>query len=224
MKHSSILLHALALGLLSCGQSDNSEGEAAKHSPPPDMPAATQASAAKPPAPLVSDTAAMENPTLVIDYAVSKGWSARDRHAYRIVVTGNRVSFSFHSQQSDSHRKVNYEEKATLSPAEVREINLLLGKADIRQKKEGIPIPDASAHKLEVLRLKYGSQELAGGMFSYVIYESGTAEEEISRRQAVTRKETATLSGNYDLLIENLEKRFTKLDSLETVAAGPNAM
>lgn len=224
MKHSYILLLALASGLLSCGQGGNSEGEATKRSPPHDMPAATQASADKPPAPVAIDTAASGKPTLVIDYAVSEGWSTRDRHAYRIVVTGNRISFGFYSQQSDSHREVNYEEKATLSPTELREINLLLRKADIRQKKEGIPTPDASAHKLEVLRLKNGSQELAGGMFSYVIYESGTAEEEISRRQAATRKETATLSGNYDLLFENLENRFTKLDSLETVAAGPNAM
>ncbi|MFD2247416.1 hypothetical protein [Pontibacter ruber] len=159
-----------------------------------------------------------ENANLIIDYFVTEGWSTNDRHSYEIIVIDDQIMFGFGSPQSDSHREVHYEKKETLSPADVKEIASLLKKANIKQVRTGIPKPDASAHKKEVLLVRNGSQRIAGGMFSYVVYEDGTSEEEIDKQIAETRRETASISGNYDMLFDNLRKRFTNLDSLITAS------
>jgi hypothetical protein len=159
-----------------------------------------------------------KNANLIIDYYVSDGWSTSDRHSYEIIVIDNQIMFGFGSPQSDSHREVRYEKKIALSPSDSKEIIALLEKADIKQVRTGIPKPDASAHKKEVLLVRNGGKKIAGGLFSYTIHEDGATAEDIASQTIETRRETASISGNYDLLFENLKKRFTNLDSLITVS------
>ena len=224
MKKIFILLVA-AIGLFSCGKIETeevkNEGEAASSNLAETKPVSIEESSQDNGIayePSEDPFEGYENANLIIDYFVSEGWSTSDRHSYEIIVIDNQIMFGFGSPQSDSHRKIHYEKKEALSPTDVKEIIALLKQANIRQVRTGIPKPDASAHKKEVLLVRNEGQKIAGGMFSYVVYEDGTSEEQIDKQIAETRRETASISGNYDLLFDNLRMRFTNLDSLITAS------
>ena len=192
MKKSSTILTAAALGLFSCSQLSTEEVRT-EEKPSPTISVTTESTIIGQAQPdngieyelLTEDPfAGYENAKLIIDYYVSDGWSNSDRYSYEIIVLDNQIMFGFGSPQSESLREVRYEKKATLSPTDVYEIASLLKSANIKQTRAGIPKPDASAHKKEVLLVREGSQSIAGGMFSYVVYEDGTSEEEINNQIA----------------------------------------
>ena len=154
-----------------------------------------------------------KNAKLKIDYFFTDGWSTGDRYSYEIIVIDSLIMIAFSSPESDSYKYVSYEKKFLLPASGINAIKLAVLNSKIKQKKNGIPRPDGSAHTKEVLIVKYKQIDIAGGMAYANIASFPDSEplEKLNKEIAKDRRLSSSLGGNYDLLIKTLKSNFVEI-------------
>lgn len=151
---------------------------------------------------------------LIINYYCSDGWSVTDRYSYEVVVIDSLLMMGFDSPETDGLHYISYQKKVIIPQELVDTLKNMLGRAGLKQLKNGIPEARAAANTKEVLIVKYGSINIAGGMFFYNMLQEDASPEKINAMVARERSLTSSIGGNYDSIIFAMKGLFPDLDGL----------
>ena len=152
-----------------------------------------------------------KNAKLIVNYYCSDGTSITNRYSYEVVVIDSTLMLGFDSPETEALGYISYEKKQMLTHAQFQTLKDILVKAELVQKKIGIPRPDVSAHTKEVLIVRYGDINIAGGMFHYNMLQEDQPKSRIEADVARQRRLTSSIGGDYDSIIHLLEAYFTDL-------------
>ncbi|HXB11792.1 MAG TPA: hypothetical protein VNZ45_07395 [Bacteroidia bacterium] len=155
-----------------------------------------------------------KNAKLIVNYFCSDGISVTNRYSYEIVVIDSTLMMGFDSPETEALGYISYEKRQMLTHSQFQALKAILLNSDLTQKKIGIPRPDVSAHTKEVLIVRYGDINIAGGMFHYNMLQEDQPKSRIEANVARQRRLTSSIGGDYDAVIHALEGYFTDLTGL----------
>ncbi len=158
-----------------------------------------------------------KNARLIANYYCSKGLTDNDRYSYEVVVIDSVLMCGFDSPETESMNYISYQRKQLLTSSQKNALRNVLDNAGLKQLRLGIPRPDIAAHTKEVIIVNYGKLKLQGGMVNYNLQEDFSQEQK-STEAAKERRQTSSIGGNYDALINVLTGFFTDLDKLKREA------
>lgn len=159
-----------------------------------------------------------KNAKLIINYYCSDGWSVNNRYSYEVVVIDSMLMLGFDSPETDGLRYISYEKKTILPAQFVDTLKNMLGRAGLVQKKKGIPVPVEAANTKEVLIVKYGGINIAGGLFYYNMLQEDASPEKINAIIQHERKLTSSIGGGYDSIMLAMKGLFPELEGLMSEA------
>lgn len=156
------------------------------------------------------------NADIFIRYYYSDAKSQRDKFSYEIILADSLLSLEFHSPKSDSYNYISYTKKQILHKDAIDSIRKTLELSRLKQKINGFPIIDGSAHTTENLFVKFDKIKIAGGVvYSNILsFPENTPSSEIKQKIEEERRASASIEGSYDLVIDNMKKRFADLNIL----------
>lgn len=153
---------------------------------------------------------------LIINYYCAEGWSMSNRYSFEVVLIDSLLMTGFYSPETESMRYISYEKKMLIPSALADSMKNRLGRAGLTQLKAGVPSPTASANTKEVLIVKYGGSNIAGGMFFYNMMQEDASTSKINASVARQRKLTSSIAGDYDAIIKAMKDLFPELNQLMT--------
>jgi hypothetical protein len=161
-----------------------------------------------------------KNAPLIVDYYFTDGISLGDRYSYEIIIVDSLLMVAFTSPETDTYKKVYFENKTLLDQKQVDSLKSILKLANLKQTKNGIPRATFSAHTKEALIIKYQNISIAGGLAYSNIASYPDTETPIQVKQEIERdrKSSSSIGGNYDLVITTVKKYFTNLSKLKAKA------
>lgn len=155
---------------------------------------------------------------LIVNYYCSDGWSATNRYNYEVVLIDSLLMLGFESPETDEMRYISYQKKTVVPQAFVDSVKNLLGRAGLKQLKQGIPKPVMAANTKEVLIVKYSTVQIAGGVFYYNMLQQDMPQEKINAMVRRERQLTSSIGGDYDNVMLAMKSYFPELSNLMTEA------
>ncbi len=152
----------------------------------------------------------------ILNYYCSDGWSASNRYSFQVVVIDSLLMVGFDSPETDGLRYTSFEKRTILSKRMLDSLKNILGDAGLKQKREGIPEPNGTSNTKEVLLVRYGNLNIAGGMFYYNMLQEDASTDKINTIVQRERNLTSSIGGDYDMVIQTLVSLFPDLNSLRT--------
>jgi len=155
--------------------------------------------------------------SFIADYFFTDGFSTNDRYHYEIIITDSLLTLNFYSPKSDSYKHIVYNKKKLLNDNELNQLKQIAITAQLKQSKKGIPNAKFSYYTQEVLIVQYNNISIAGGLAygNIANYPDSESESQVTKEIADDRKQSSSISGNYDLVISALKKYFVDLDKLK---------
>lgn len=159
-----------------------------------------------------------KNAKLVVDYFFTDGFSNQDRYSYEIIIMDSLLMINFSSPETDSYNYISYDKKSLLDDSKLDNIKQVIKSIQFKQIKNGIPRATFSAYTKEVLIVRYKNLSIAGGLVyaNIASYSDNEPANQVNKEIADDRKQSSSISGNYDLLISALKKYFMDFDKLKT--------
>ena len=155
--------------------------------------------------------------SFIADYYFTDGWSRSDRYSYEIVITDSLLTLNFNSPKSDSYKHIVLNKKRILTKNELNNLKQTIKTAQLEQSKKVIPVAKFSAYTNEVLIVQYNDISIAGGLTygNIASYPDSESETQVTAEIADDRKQSSSISGNYDSVISALKTYFVDLDKLK---------
>ena len=156
------------------------------------------------------------NAKFILDYYFTDGISLGDRYFYEIIVTDSIVTLTFDSPDFGSYDYVKYVKRIHLEPKEIDTLKMVVKKANLKQTHQGIAHWDGSMYSRELLILKLDNIYIAGGQTYGPIgtYSEDEPEDEVKKEIEKDKRDSSSISGDYDSIINLLKKYFTNVEEL----------
>lgn len=160
------------------------------------------------------------NAEFVIDYYFTDGISLGDRYFYEIIVTDSIVTLTFDTPDFGQFHHSKYNKQIHLDSSEVDTLKTVIKKANLKQIRKGIAHWDGSMYTREVLILKLDNLFIAGGQ-TYGpegTYADDEPDDKVKKEIEKDKRDSSSISGDYDSIINLLKKYFTNVDELYKAA------
>lgn len=157
-----------------------------------------------------------KNAEFFIKYNYSDKKSSSDNYTYGITIVDSLLILEFYSPESDSYNFLSYKKMQILSISMIDSIKKIVVQSRLKQSIEGFPVIEGSAQTNENLFIKYGEIHIAGGLAYSNIVSFPDIEplKQIKQKISEERRVSSSITGNYDLLITNLNLLFIDLNGL----------
>ena len=154
---------------------------------------------------------------LIVEYYFTDGWSNLDRYSYEIIIIDSLLMLAFESPKTDSYEPVSFQKKTVLTNSQLDSLKKRLINSSLKQSKIGIPNPTFSAYTKEVLIVKYKNINVAGGLAygNIASYPDSESKKDIDQEISDDRKQSSSIRGEYDMIINFLKRCFPELDKLK---------
>lgn len=135
---------------------------------------------------------------LIVDYYYSEGISTGNRFSYEIMVIDSLIIVDFSSPETDTYRLLRYRKEWLLTHEQQDAIKSVLAKAGLKQKIQGIPRPEGTAHVKQILIARSGKTNVKG------YAHEDDVDWKIAQAQEV--KESSSIGGDYLAVIDALRQ------------------
>ncbi len=147
-----------------------------------------------------------ENNKIKIDYYHTSGYSSGNRYWYEVIILDTLAILNFKSPSNDDWNYINYQKQKIIDDSLKDSLVLLMKLCKIKQKKKGVPRPTGSGYEANRLYIETDFLKVAGGDFFICI---GREDEDLNLRLKKEREISTTISGDYILFLNELEKIFS---------------
>jgi hypothetical protein len=156
------------------------------------------------------------NAEFIADYFFTEGISLGDRYSYEIIVTDSIITLMFNAPEFGCYNYLKYVKRIQLEPEEVDTLKMVIKKANLKQIHQGIAHWDGSMYTRELLILKLDSLYIAGGQTYGPIgtYSEDESEKKVRKKVEKDKRDSSSISGDYDSIINLLRKYFKNIDEL----------
>ncbi|MBI1184059.1 hypothetical protein GC194_07300 [bacterium] len=155
----------------------------------------------------------LESASVKIDYYRTIGYSYGDRYWYEIIIIDSLMLLNFQSPDNVDWDYIKYQKQVVLEDSVVKRVLLALKKAQIAQKKPGIPLPPAAGYTGDRLYIESEQLNLAGGTV-YINLNGEETDAEYLQRVKMEMALSSSISGNYIKVFNMLESLFADLPFL----------
>lgn len=152
----------------------------------------------------------------IVDFCYTEGFSLGDRYFYEIVITDTVMTLIFEAPESGSFHYLKYVKRILLDSEVLDTLKMILGKANLKQKHQGIADWQGSMYTRQILVVNYESIHIAGGQtfMPSGAYSEDEPEAVAEEKILKDKVESSSISGDYDSIINYLKKYFTNIGDL----------
>ncbi len=153
------------------------------------------------------------NAKFKLDYYHTDGYSHSDRFWYELIIIDSLLILNFECPQNDDWEFVTYQKQHLLTQEELTQIKRFVAKSKLNQKIPGNPDPLGSGYGANRLIIESDELNIDGGN-TYISIGNEQSVKEYNKRINAEKKESTTLSGDYEGLFTYLESLFQALPVL----------
>lgn len=152
----------------------------------------------------------------IADYYFTEGISLGARYYYEILVIDSVISLIFDAPGFDCYNYVKYVKRFQLEPEDLDSLKKIINKAGLKQTHEGIAHWEGSMYTREILVIKSDTLFIAGGQtyMPEAKYPEYINEDEARKAIEKDKRDSSSISGDYDSIVNFLNKYFTNLSDL----------
>lgn len=155
----------------------------------------------------------VEKASFKLDYYHSEGYSSGARYWYEIIIVDSLLILNFKSPDIDDWNYVSYQKQVELSDSALSSIKSLIKSLKIGQKRKGIPRPLGSGYGSEILHIEWEELSISGGA-TYMCVGGDDGKEDYHSRIKEEKKQSSSISGDYEALFLKLTGLFDSLQFL----------
>jgi hypothetical protein len=148
-----------------------------------------------------------------LDYYNTEGISTGDRYWYEVIVLDTLLILNFKSPASDSWNYISYQKRMIISDSALHAIKRSSKTFGIKQKRKGIPHWQGSGYGANRLFIESKDVHIAGGMV-FMAIGNDTSLASYRKRIMTEKKQSSSISGNYEKFFKQLEGFFVTLPQL----------
>jgi len=148
-----------------------------------------------------------------LNYYHTEGISTGDRYWYEVIVLDSLVILNFKSPESDDRNFLSYQKRIIINDSALAAIKHNMKALGIKQKRRGIPEPLGSGYGADRLFVESKDVNIAvGTTFMCIANDANVAA--YKSRVTGEKRESSSISGDYDKFFNYLERFFVLLPGL----------
>jgi len=148
-----------------------------------------------------------------LDYYHTDGYSTGDRYWYEVIILDTLLILNFNSPDNDDWDYINYQKQVVIERDSLEKIIAFVSDSKINQKTKGMPIPPGSGYGADKLFIESDNLNIAGGTV-YMNVGLDMPEEFWKKKITIEKETSSTISGDFQIVFDYLEKLFEDLTML----------